>query len=244
MGAEAMLRLGIEPAAVLRWAARHDPTPLPGGAPIRATRDSIAADLAGADWRAVVARWCSPLLGRLDAHLFHGLIRTAHAARALENHDCPESRGELATGIAAWVGWAERAELVTVQASSDSDSDSDADSLAMIVEYARRGAAAFATRPSIFNLHAVTAPMAYLLLAPHLTSASNALAAGMFARTHQHHPAPPASIYSWIPPSRAQFAELAKRRDAHPAKLVEAALRGLAITGDGAFISAVATMLA
>jgi hypothetical protein len=41
-----------------------------------------------------------------------------------------------------------------------------------------------------------------------------------------------------------RFADSSPEWAAHPAKLVEAALRGLAITGDGAFISAVATMLA
>jgi len=36
---------------------------------------------------------------------------------------------------------------------------------------ARRGAAAFVATPSIFTLHAVTAPMAYLLLGQHLDAA-------------------------------------------------------------------------
>jgi hypothetical protein len=101
---------------------------------------------------------------------------------------------------------------------------------------ARRGAAAFVAAPSIFTLHAVTAPTAYLLIAEHLDDAAHLVAAGVFSRTHRRHPEPPAT-------DRAQLASLLQRWDAHPAKLVEAALRGRAQSGDGAFGDAVAAMI-
>ena len=38
----------------------------------------------------------------LSAAATHGILRTAHAARALSRRDTPERRGELARGLAYW----------------------------------------------------------------------------------------------------------------------------------------------
>lgn len=236
MGAEAMLALGLEPAAVVTWSLRHEPVPVPAESPLRAVRGAIADELADADWRDVLRHRARPLLDRLDTHLFHGLIRTAHATRALERHDGPEARAELVAGLAAWTIWADT-DRSEIRASPS------ADPLAEILQFARRGAAAFAATPSIVTLHAVTAPMAYLLVANHLDGADHAIAAGVFSHTHRRYPAPPARTDSRLAPTPAQLAGLLQQWDAHPAKLVEAALRGLAHTGDAAFSDAAASVL-
>jgi hypothetical protein len=44
-------------------------------------------------------------------------------------------------------------------------------------------------------------------------------------------------------PTATELAKLTRHWDAHPAKLVEAAMRGLALSGDAAFSDAVATMM-
>jgi hypothetical protein len=237
MGAEAMLTLGLDPAAVLAWADRHDPVPVADGSPLDIARDAITRELADGDWAAVVRRHVAPLAGRLDAHLFHGLIRTAHATRALQDHDDPDARIELAAGLAAWTVWAGGGEREAAPATA-------ADPLADILEMARRGAGAFVATPSIFTLHAVTAPMAYLLVADHLDADTHAVAAAVFARTHRRHPVPPARTDHAAAPTAAELAKLTRQWDAHPAKLVEAAMRGHARTGDNVFLDAAASMMA
>jgi hypothetical protein len=237
MGAEAMLTLGLDPAAVLAWADRHDPVPVAGGSPLDVARDAIARELSDEDWRAVLRRHVAPLAGRLDAHLFHGLIRTAHATRALEHHDDPDTRTELAAGLAAWTVWAAAGEQEVTPSIT-------ADPIAEILEMARRGAGAFVATPSIFTLHAVTAPMAYQLVAEHLDADTHAVAAAVFARTHRRHPAPPVRVGPRTAPGATELSNLTRQWDAHPAKLVEAALRGHASTGDAAFLDAVSTMMA
>ena len=61
-------------------------------------------ELAGHDWTSVLARWWPRLLPGMFAGLTHGLIRTAHAARALHAADAPTALQltELARGLAYW----------------------------------------------------------------------------------------------------------------------------------------------
>ena len=60
------------------------------------------AELARAPWEAVVARWVPHLAPGASAAVFHGLIRTAHAVRALRRHASPARRDELAVALAYW----------------------------------------------------------------------------------------------------------------------------------------------
>ncbi|MFN0091452.1 MAG: hypothetical protein ACKVWR_14475 [Acidimicrobiales bacterium] len=182
------------------------------------------------------------MVDQLDAHLFHGLIRTAHAVRSLQGVDDQPRRAELAAGLASWVAWA----LVPAGAPQpEADTATTAAPLAVVLDAARRGAGAFAAKPTIFTLHAVTAPMAFLLLAEHVDESIHARAAAAFARTHHGHGQPPARAGEPTPtPDPAAIARLAQRWDAHPAKLIEAALRGHTLTGDVVFLDAAAAMLA
>jgi len=59
-------------------------------------------ELAGARWQEVLDRWVARLGPGLGSAATHGVIRTAHAARALSRRDTPVRRAELARGLAYW----------------------------------------------------------------------------------------------------------------------------------------------
>lgn len=54
------------------------------------------------DWTFVLARWVDRLAPGMTASAAHGVLRTAHAARALAAADTPPRRHELAQGLAYW----------------------------------------------------------------------------------------------------------------------------------------------
>lgn len=60
------------------------------------------AQLAGGDWRTLLASAAGLLLPGLFAAAGHGLLRVAHAVRALEREDTAGRRRELAHGLAYW----------------------------------------------------------------------------------------------------------------------------------------------
>ena len=60
------------------------------------------AELAREPWRTVVARWTPRLAPGVSAAVFHGLIRTAHAVRALRRRESGARLDELAVGLAYW----------------------------------------------------------------------------------------------------------------------------------------------
>ncbi|HVN28157.1 MAG TPA: questin oxidase family protein, partial [Candidatus Binataceae bacterium] len=55
-----------------------------------------------ASWRIVLNAWVERLAPGIAAAAFHGVLRTAHAARALGNRETPERRNELAEGLGYW----------------------------------------------------------------------------------------------------------------------------------------------
>lgn len=58
--------------------------------------------LAERPWRAVLSDWCGRLAPSAPAAAFHGLLRTAHAARSLSRLETPTRTRELAEGLAYW----------------------------------------------------------------------------------------------------------------------------------------------
>jgi len=118
MAAEALESLGhhaLIPAFVDIYIARLPP--LEVGQPLRETEvDASLGDVSrrgdwlatyekrveGGDWRAVVGAEASLLLPGLFAAAGHGLLRVAHAVRALEREDTGVRRRELAHGLAYW----------------------------------------------------------------------------------------------------------------------------------------------
>lgn len=125
MGAEAMSALGRDDL-VVDWVesykTRHDPIAAPPpvqrldrddtaalmaalGDPTRVTDWAaiFAAELAEQPWGAVLRRWLPQLLPGHGGAFTHGLLRTAHAVRALETIDpLPLLVSELAHGLGYW----------------------------------------------------------------------------------------------------------------------------------------------
>jgi hypothetical protein len=65
-------------------------------------RDFFGAELVTDEWTSVVDRWVGHLAPGYVGHLFHGVIRTAHAVQGLRDHDTPARRQELADALAYW----------------------------------------------------------------------------------------------------------------------------------------------
>jgi hypothetical protein len=119
MAAEALLRLGRDDA-IEGWVTQY----------MRGLEDAVhpASPITDADWRAalgdlrrvadweayldrelqegpwrdVLARWWQRLLPGIAAGSTHGVIRTAHAVRALRDGETPERIAELGRGLAYW----------------------------------------------------------------------------------------------------------------------------------------------
>lgn len=62
----------------------------------------FAAALREEPWRDVVARWSERLAAGISAAATHGVIRVAHATRALARRDTPLRRDELAQALGLW----------------------------------------------------------------------------------------------------------------------------------------------
>src|SRR6202011_5295457 len=55
-----------------------------------------------AAWRAVLDRWVARLAPGIAAAAYHGVLRTAPAARSLGDHETPQRVHELAEGLGYW----------------------------------------------------------------------------------------------------------------------------------------------
>ncbi len=65
-------------------------------------RAHFERELASRPWRSVVADWTVRLTPGVSAAVFHGVIRTAHAVRALERIESEARKLELAAALAYW----------------------------------------------------------------------------------------------------------------------------------------------
>lgn len=65
-------------------------------------REFFTAELAQRPWRDVLDVWVARLAPGMSGAATHGVIRTAHAARATGRRETPERLGELARGLAYW----------------------------------------------------------------------------------------------------------------------------------------------
>jgi hypothetical protein len=119
MAAEALLRLGrvesIEPWVTTYIKgleeAPHAASPI-GDADWREALGDVRRvadwesyldrELAEAPWREVLVRWWVRLLPGISAAATHGVIRTAHAVRALTDEATPQRVAELGRGLAYW----------------------------------------------------------------------------------------------------------------------------------------------
>lgn len=65
-------------------------------------KEFFLAELSEARWQDLLDTWVSRLAPGMSGAATHGVIRTAHAVRALSRRDTPARRGELARGLAYW----------------------------------------------------------------------------------------------------------------------------------------------
>lgn len=205
MAAEVLEELGHEEAIPEAWSARAKSYAgeLPRVAPIegaiaeavvatslgRAERygdwlDRFRAKLATKPWRSVIAAWAPRLAPGLVGATFHGLLRTAHAARALRRRDSEVRRGELAAGLAYWAAsYTELAVDPRRQGETQRPSrafvaiaHSGTDAAAELEALVREAAGAFLEmlvmqRQRLWLLHTVTGPAAVELLLPEVDAA-------------------------------------------------------------------------
>jgi len=59
-------------------------------------------EMATSSWQAMVRKWAALLAPGLSGGALHGLLRAGHAVRAVQAHDVPVRRRELAQGMAYW----------------------------------------------------------------------------------------------------------------------------------------------
>lgn len=184
----------------------------------------------------VLAEWLPRLLPAMGVALFHGAIRTAHAARAVTEVDTPARRAELVRALGYWAAlWAPGP---PVDGAGVAPVD---DVRRAIVEAAADGARRYVARPNIINLHGVTAAMAVALLVEHTDEDAARTA---LAQVHAEH----AALYDGVEAATVDAAPdvtatslvdaAVASGEAHAVKLVEAGRRGWAATGDPAFLAA------
>lgn len=255
MGPEAMVALGIGDR-VEGWLAYHPVRAvfLPRtGEPIEARwQDALGKrerhgdwleyfedELANTPYTEVLATWVPRFLPDIAARLFHGLIRTAQAVRALEHRNTLARRHELASGLALWASGVDLAHVMGSRRRHVDDAPASC-----VLWHARSGAESFLHVPNVPMLHLVTAPMAYALMASHLTPYCHGLADAAFAQTHAMMPARlsklPQPLFDGASFDPRFLTPLAEVPDAHPAKLTEACVRAFAESHDEIFLDAAA----
>jgi hypothetical protein len=185
-------------------------------------------------WQTVVKVWVPRLMPGLVAALFHGVIRTSHAVRAIEEADTRARRAELARALGNWAVWFGPGESI-----DDIAEIGDPGSAA--IRAAGMGARCYVTAPSIFNLHGVTGAIAVHLLAGHLSPGDATLAVAQLQAEHRR-------LYRGVSPTTDEVRDprwddtaadaAARSYDPHQIKLVEACRRGFEIAKDPGFTAA------
>ncbi len=189
-------------------------------------------------WETVVAQWVPRLMPALTSALFHGVIRTAHAVRAIDVRDTPARRRELARALGSWSTW--------YQPGVDpGDGRVSEDLHRTVTGTASDACRVFVADPNIFRLHGVTGAMAVELLVDHLAPADGAAAVAQLRADHAasadgaRRAGDAGDDVSWD--DRVVVAA-ADSHDAHQVKLVEACRRGAAATRDPVFAAAARTV--
>jgi len=255
MGAEALVALGLG-HRVMDWISHHPvrayEAPSTGISIPSAWKEAMGRKECHGDWlrhfeselngnpfRDVLASWVGRFAHDAGAVLFHGLIRTAHAARALQHKDTPLRRGELARGLALWaIG------IKSPPPNNLPNREAGLDPTTEIMRCARAGAATFITKSTIPNLHLVTGPMAYMMIAQDLAPSVHGVAAAAFRRTHAKaivriESEKDEGLSGPVPGlDQSHLEALAEKSNAHPVKLTEAALRAYQATQDKLFLKA------
>ena len=185
--------------------------------------------------QSALSRWVPRLAHDPGVFLFHGLIRVAHATRALKFRDSPQRRSELARGLALWaVGVRSAPSAGSVATPNDRELPQRP------IDFARTAALAFADHSDIRTLHLVTGPMAAQLLEGDVDEETMRTFASGFFKTHADLLRPRRSVSADAAAQREPIDErhLESLTDVHDIKLTEAALRGYRTSGDPVFLRA------
>ncbi|MFD7439379.1 hypothetical protein [Streptomyces sp. NPDC059861] len=203
-------------------------------------------ELAGEPWTEVLARWWPRLLPGMSGMLTHGVIRTAHAVRAVAAAG-EENRfqlAELAQGLGYWAARHSTGGVTVDQEPRPvlPDGDDGREPVAralddLVAEYAGIYATV-AQRHPIPLIHAVTGPAAVRLVVAHLPE-DQRLPSYQVARAVSRrmldwfHATPrPAAPLPQAPHVAEVFARAAEIGDEHTIKLAEVAVRHDAIAPD------------
>jgi hypothetical protein len=185
-------------------------------------------------WSSVVEIWVPRLVPGMATALFHGLIRTAHALRAVAAVDTAARRAELARALGYWAARFRPGE-------APADLEPVVDPAQGVTSAAAHGARRYVDHPSIFYLHGVTGAMAVSLLLEHLTPDAGRAALAQVRAEHGNlyrGPDPLSPVDGSGPWAEGVALAAADSRDAHQVKLVEACRRGFEATGDPWFVAA------
>jgi hypothetical protein len=184
-------------------------------------------------WGVIVEGWVPRLMPGLAAALFHGVIRTSHAVRAIEVADTRARRDELARALGNWAVWFSPGEPTDQSAGFE-------DPGLAVLRAAALGAGSYVSEPNIFNLHGITGAMAVHLLSGHLSPGDARVAVAQLRAEHR-------SLYRGVVPQvsggeacwdEAIVVAASTSYDSHQIKLVEACRRAFQITADPAFLRA------
>jgi hypothetical protein len=199
-------------------------------------------------WRDTVATWVPRLSPSMETKLFHPLIRTAHATRAIGSADTAPRRHELAFALGYWASRYSPGAKRVVQGETTfgAERDSGVDEIrARIGELAAGAARRFVAHPDVYTLHGVTSAMAVHLLAGQLPTAAARSGLAELESSHRE-------VFgndddtTLAEPRRIDRTTVATRAadtgDVHVVKLTEAALRGLDATADPVFALAAETV--
>ncbi|HEX4865749.1 MAG TPA: hypothetical protein VFV02_16895, partial [Acidimicrobiales bacterium] len=133
--------------------------------------DHFELSIAEAGWRDTLATWVPRLMPSMGTLLFHSLIRTAHATRAIASAETEPRSQELAFSLGYWAaryGYGRTVLPVTEAAQNDPETEPLDAVRAALGELASKAARRYVSHPDIFTLHGVTGAMAVHLLAPHV----------------------------------------------------------------------------
>ncbi len=197
------------------------------------------ASIAEEGWPTVVDQWVPRFMPGLASALFHGVIRTSHAVRAIDRADTPARRAELARALANWATWFRPGHEVVATGRRY-------DPAQAALRAAAAGARCYVARPTIVDLHGVTGAMAVELLTHHIPPADADDAVGQLAAEHQDLFRGVVPVADRDPDATGWDDDLARAAaesgDPHQVKLVEACRRGFEVTGDAGFLEASRTV--
>ncbi|MEV7325333.1 hypothetical protein [Streptomyces sp. NPDC093970] len=194
-------------------------------------------ELAESPWTEVLARWWPRLLPGMSGVLTHGVIRTAHAVRAVvtAGDDNPMQRAELAQGLGYWAArHSEGGVIVGERPGEEAGGQGGGDATAaldgLVAEFSGIYATLALNHP-VPLIHSVTGPAAVRLVVEHLPQDQrwpSYRVARAVSRTmlDWFHAVPrPAAPLPEAPDPAALFAEAVQIGDEHAIKLAEVAVR-------------------